>query len=99
MLGLTPDLVYSICVNYIVTNMCHQSWRLGVPRRSNIPRACCTPCVDTFPSAPISPVSFLVASKVMFLTIPDNLQIVGQSMDDFQRASTRRQSFFLGESV
>jgi len=72
---------------------------IGGPRRSNIPRACCTPCVDAFPSGPIRFVSRLVASKVKFLTIPDNLQIVGQSMDDFQRASTSRQSFFLGQLI
>ena len=96
MSGLTPDLVHSIWVIYIVTNMRHQSWRLVVPRQSNIPRVCCTPCVD---AAPISLVSRLDASRVRFLTIFDNLQIVGQSMDDFQRASTSRQSFFLGELV
>ena len=96
MSGLTPDLVYSICGIYIATNTRHESQRLGVPRRSNIPRACCAPCVD---AAPISLVSSLVASRVRFLTILDNLQIVGQSMDNFQRVSTSRQGFFLGEAV
>ena len=80
MSGLTPDFVYSICDIYIMTNMRHQSQRLGIPRRSNIPRACFTPCVD---AAPIILVSSLVASRIRILTILDNLQIVGQSMDDF----------------
>ena len=96
MSGLTPDLVYSIYSIYIATSTRDQSQRLGIPRRSDIPRACCTPCVD---AAPIILVSRLVASRGGFLTILDNLQIVGQSMDDFQRASASRQSFFLGEAV
>lgn len=44
-------------------------------------------------------VNRLIETRVRLRTIPDYFQIVGQSMDGFQRAGNSYQSFLLGELV
>jgi len=72
---------------------------LGVPRRLNIPRACCMTIIEVLPSTRTSIVSRLVPTRKRKPTVHDYLQIVEQSMHDFQCMGTGHPSLFLGESI
>jgi hypothetical protein len=55
--------------------------------------------IDALPSTQTRLVGHLIATRVKNLTTQDYLQIVEQSVNDFQCESTGHSSLFLGESV